>query len=357
MTLFYGLIFIVSCALFYFSGEWIIRGLMRMARFLGWKEFVVAFFVMAFAASLPNFFIGITSALKGIPQLSFGDIAGNNLVALTLAVGLAALFAKGGISAESRTIQTTSLFTLVAAILPLVLIWDGLLSRSDGIILILFFVFYIFWLFSKKERFAKIYNKQDISITRARQSRAKAKRTSFSSLPSPALWAGSVVEDEAIASSTIKDFKNFIHDLGKIFLGIFLFIIASQGIVASAQFFAYTFNFPLILIGVLIIGFGSALPEVYFAVSMARKGESWMILGDLMGAVIVPATLVLGIVALICPIKIPDFSSFAIARIFLIISTLFFFFFIRTERRITKKEAFFLLGIYIVFFLVEVMTK
>ena len=301
----------------YFSGEWVIGGLMRMARFLGWKEFVVAFLVMAFAASLPNFFVGITSALKGIPELSFGDIAGNNLVALTLAVGLAALFAKGGIPAESRAIQTTSIFTLAAAILPLILIRDGELSRLDGGVLIIFFIFYLFWLFSKKERFAKIYNKQEISI--------------------------------------VRDFKNFIQDLGKIFLGIFLFIIAAQGIVASAQFFAYTFNFPLILIGVLITGLGSALPEIYFAISVAKKGESWMILGDLMGAVIVPATLVLGIVALICPIKIPDFSPFIIARIFLIISTLFFFFFVRTNRRITKKEAFFLMGIYIIFFLVEIL--
>jgi len=230
---------------------------------------------------------------------------------------LAALFAKGGIPAESRDIQTTSIFTLAAAILPLILIRDGELSRLDGGVLIIFFIFYLFWLFSKKERFAKIYNKQEISI--------------------------------------VRDFKNFIQDLGKIFLGIFLFIIAAQGIVASAQFFAYTFNFPLILIGVLITGLGSALPEIYFAISVAKKGESWMILGDLMGAVIVPATLVLGIVALICPIKIPDFSPFIIARIFLIISTLFFFFFVRTNRRITKKEAFFLMGIYIIFFLVEIL--
>ena len=129
MLFLYIFIFLISCVLLYFSGEGVIGGLMRMARFLGWKEFVVAFLVMAFAASLPNFFVGITSALKGIPELSFGDIAGNNLVALTLAVGLAALFAKGGIPAESRAVQATSIFTLAAAILPLILIWDGELSR------------------------------------------------------------------------------------------------------------------------------------------------------------------------------------------------------------------------------------
>lgn len=313
----YIIIFIICCILLYFSCEWAIKGLMRLARFLGWKEFVVAFFVMAFAASLPNFFIGISSALKGIPELSFGDVAGNNLVALTLAVGLAALFVKGGIPAESRSVQATSVFTLIAAILPLILIWDGELSRSDGIILIAFFIFYCYWLFCKKERFCKIYGKHE--------------------------------------TLTVKDLKVLIQDLGKIFLGIVFLLIAAQGIIASAQFFAQTFDFSLILAGVLITGLGSALPEIYFAIRTAKKGESWMILGDLMGAVIVPSTLVLGVVALIHPIKILDFSPFTIARIFLIISTLFFFFFIRSNRRITRKEAFCLVGIYILFLFIEIL--
>jgi len=319
MLWFYIFIFIICCVLLYFSGEWVVGGLTRIARFLDWRAFVVAFFVMAFAASLPNLFVGITSAFKGIPQLFFGDVAGNNLVAMTLAVALAVLFAKGGISAESRTIQTTSIFTIAAAILPLVLILDGNLSRIDGSLLIFFFLFYCSWLFSKKERFTKIYNEHKIQI--------------------------------------VKEFKVFIKDLGKIILGIILLIVSTQGIVASSQFFAQSFAIPIILIGVLITGLGSALPEIYFAIASARKGETWMILGDLMGAVIIPATLVLGIVALICPIEISDFSPFAIARFFLIIAAVFFLFFVQTGRKITRKEALFLLGIYITFVLVEILTK
>ncbi len=291
---------------------------MRLARFLGWKEFVLAFFVMAFAASLPNFFVGITSALKGIPQLSFGDIAGNNLAALTLAVGLSALFVKGGITADSKAVQTTSLFTLAAGILPLLLIWDNSLSRVDGIILILFFVFYCYWLFHKKERFSKVYDEHD--------------------------------------NQKKKDVQGIVKDFGKVILGIVLLIVAAQGIVASAEYFAQVFNFPLILVGVLITGLGSALPEIYFAISVAKKGESWMILGDLMGAVIVPSSLILGIVALIHPIEIADFSPFAIARLFLIISTLSFCLFIRTDKHISRKEAFYLLSIYVIFFLVEILV-
>jgi len=314
----YILIFIICCILLYLSGELVVGGLMRMARFLGWREFVIAFFVMAFAGTIPNLFVGISSAFHKIPQLSFGDVVGGNVVDLTLAVALAALIAKG-LPAESRTVQTTSVFTIVVAILPLLLILDGTLGRGDGMILILAFAFYMSWLFSKKERFTMIYEANKIPI--------------------------------------VKEFKIFIKDLGKAILGVMLLLLAAEGIVRSASFFAESLNLSLAFIGILIVGLGNALPETYFAIASARRGEAWMILGDLMGAVIFPATLVLGVVALICPIKIPDFSPVVIARFFLIISAMFFLLFIRTGRKITKKEALFLLGIYIAFLLVEIFTK
>lgn len=318
MMVFYVLIFLACCLVLYFSGEWIIRGLMRIARFLGWKEFVVAFFVMAFAASLPNLFVGISSALHAIPELSFGEVVGGNVVDLTLVIALVALITKG-LPAESRMVQTSSIFTIVIAILPLLLILDGTLSRGDGMILILTFGFYIFWLFSKKERFTKIYHTHKIPV--------------------------------------LKEFNLFLKDLGKVIFGVILLLLAAEGIVRSASFFAEVFNLPLVLIGILIVGLGNALPEFYFAIALAKKGETWMILGNLMGAVIVPATLVLGIVALIHPIVIIDFSALAVARFFLIIAALFFLLFIRTGQKITKKEALFLLGIYITFVTVEILIK
>ena len=285
-------------------------------RFLGWREFVVAFFLVALAASLPNLFVGISSAFHGIPQLSFGDVVGGNLVDLTLAIALAALIVKG-LPAESKTIQTTSLFTIIIAILPLLLILDGTLGRGDGIILILFFVFYVYWLFSKKERYTRIYNSDSIPI--------------------------------------VKEFRIFLKDVGRVILGIILLLVAAEGIVRAAFFFAEDLNLSLPLIGILIVGLGNALPETYFAIASARKGQTGMILGNLMGSVMVPATLVLGIVAFISPIEIVDFSPFGIARFFLIIAAFFFLFFIRTGKKITKKEGIFLLSIYIVFVVVEII--
>jgi len=321
MSWFYILIFLISCLFIYFAGEMVIECLARIARFLGWKEFVVAFIIMAFAASLPNLFVGIFSAMKGKPQLSLGDVLGGNVVDLTLAIGLAVLFSKAGISAESRTVQTTSLFTIGSAILYLLLISDGILSRADGIILILFFIFYFFWLFSKRERFTKVFDKYHVPVS--------------------------------------KKFKDFIKDLGKVILGILLLILAAEGIVRSAIFFSENLKIPLTLIGIFIVGVGNALPETYFGIISARRGEGWLILGDLMGSVIIIATLVLGIVALICPIevKVAEIPAFTIARIFLIISALFFFLAVKTDRKITKKEALILLSVYLLFLIIEILLK
>jgi len=312
------LIFVGSCLLLFWSGKLLIGALVRIARFLEWREFVVAFIIIAIAASIPNLFVGITSALYGIPELSFGDIVGGNLVDLTLAVALAAFFA-GGLQAGSRMVQTSAVLTMIIAILPLLLVLDGVLGRGDGLILILTFFLYIFWLFSKKERFSKLYDGKELSI--------------------------------------IKEFKIFIKDLFRLVLGIVILLVAAQGMVKSASFFSEALNLPLALVGILIIGLGNAIPETYFAIIAARKAKNWMILGDIMGSVISAATLVLGIVALISPIVIVDFSPFAIARFFLIISAIFFLFFVRTDKRLTKKEALFLLSLYITFVVVEVLAR
>jgi len=320
MFFLYILLFLFSCFLIAFASKKVIVSLIRVSRFLGWKEFVVSFFIMALAGSIPNFFVGISSALNKVPQLSFGDVAGNNIVAFTLTLALAVLFSpRKEIAVESRTALKTSIFTLIAAIFPIILTLDKILSRSDGLLLISFFVFYIFWLFSKKERFSKIYEEEKEPI--------------------------------------IMGVKIFIKDLIKIVFNIAILLVASYWVVISAQFFAKNLDVSIIFIGILITGLGNALPEIYFTVISARRGETWMILGDLMGAVIFPATLVLGIVALISPIYIYDFSHFYIARLFLIISAILFAFFIRTNKKISFKEGLSLLFIYILFTIVEIFQK
>lgn len=330
-------IFIISCLVLFWSGSKLIKSLTRMARYLALREFVLAFFVMAFAGTLPNLFVGINSALHGIPQLSFGEIVGGNVIDLTLAVGLAILIGGTAIPTRSKMVQTSTIFTAVIAVLPLILILDGSLGRGDGLILLLAFALYIFWLFSKEERFRKVYkgnkNEQEngLGFMAFLRNRKEPK--------------------------SIRQFKLFLKDLKNIIIYLVLLSAASWGVVQSAQVFSDVLNLSLPVVGILIVGLGNALPETYFAIVSARKGHTWLILGNLMGSVIVSATLVLGIVVLISPIQNIDFSPFAIARIFLVISAVFFLIVVRTGQKITKKEAILLIGIYVLFLIAEIFLK
>lgn len=317
MIYLYILIFIISFSLLALSSKWLIGSLTSIAQFLGWREFVLAFFIMAFAGSLPNLFIGISSVLQGIPELSFGEIVGGNIVDLTIAVALAAIISKNGLTIKSRTVQGTAIFTLVVAILPMILIHDRLLSRIDGVILLLTFLIYISWLFSKQERFTRVFEE-----------------------------------------SKPLNFRNILKNIGTLFGSLLLIILGAEGIIRSSRAFSEAFDIPVLFIGILVVGMGNALPEIFFGIQSARKGDDWMVLGGLMGAVISTSSLVLGIIALLHPIHIDNigFSLLSVARFFLIISAVFFLLFIRTGNKITRKEGIFLLFIYIAFVVIQVLV-
>lgn len=314
MFFLYAVIFIISFFVLAWSSKRLVSALTRLAKFLGWKEFVVAFFTMALAGATPNLSVGLSSAFHKIPQLSFSEIVGGNIIDLTVAMALAILISGHGLRLASRTVQGSAIFTLLIALLPLVLVFDGTISRIDGVLLITAFVIYSVWLFGRRERFTKVYNK----------------------VKEPLGFRGV--------------FRNLSHILGS----VFLLLLAAEGIVRSATFFSTTFNLPIVLIGILVVGLGNALPEIFFSIQAAKRRKSWMVAGNLMGSVIFPATLVLGIVSLICPIKINDFSPFLLGRIFLVVSAIFFLIFIRSGKRITRKEGALLLLIYILFVLAEV---
>lgn len=319
MVIYYFVIFAICCGALYFAGDWVVSGLSRIAKFWGLKEFVVAFFMMALGATLPNLFLAAAAIFDGVPQLSLGDVLGGNVVDLTLTIALAAFFSKKGVDAGGKTVQTSAIFTFVAAILPLALLYDGNLGRGDGAVLLGFFFVYSWWLLSKKERFKKVFNNYRVPLSQQ--------------LPS------------------------FAKDIAKVFFGTLVFLAVAQTIVTLANSFSIDFNIPLPLVGILLVGLGNCFPEMYFSIVSARAGKTKMLLGDLMGAIILPSTLVLGLVALISPFAIDNFSMFAAARYFLLIAAVFFYICVRTNNRVSKKEAVALLGIYIGFLLAEVIMK
>jgi len=312
------ILLLISFFLLTLAAKWVVQSLLRVAQFLGWKEFVAAFLLAAFSNSIPNFFVGIVSALNKVPELSFGDVIGGNVIEICLLGGLAALISRGGLSTQSRTVQGSTLFATLTAILPLILAWDGVISRNDGLLLIFFFIAYLFWLFRKRERFEKIYD----------------------NLPNGF------------------KLKNFLSNIFGFIGSVFLLLLAAQGVVKSSMFFAEHFHLPIFFIGIFIVALGNNLPDLFFVFQSAKKNQDWLILGDLMGGVVITVTLVLGVVALIQPIKTGvGLGAAALSRIFLAMSGLFFLFFIRTGRRVVKKEGMVLIIVCLLFLCLEILNQ
>jgi cation:H+ antiporter len=320
MVIFYILVFLCSCLLLIYSGNWLVRSLSQISEILGLKRFTVAFLLMSLATAAPELFVGISSALRGIPELSLGNIIGQNIIHFTVAVFICVLIS-GGFHVKSKAIRTTALFSAFIALFPLLLILDGNLSRIDGAILIGLFGVYVF-------RMLKNGKKYD---------------TPF---------------DDSQTKNNVPVFKRvslFFADFGHFIFGSVLLIIASQGIVKSAIFFAGQLNMPLVMIGVLIVGLGTALPEVYFSAFSAKKEEGELMAGNLLGSTVVSTCLVLGIVSLISPISNIEFFSYFLSRATLFISVIFFIYFMSTGRKISFKESLVLLAIYAIFISLEII--
>jgi len=315
---FWIIIFILSCICLIKAGSLTVKILTRISQFLKWKEFIASFILMAFCTSLPELFVGISSAIYKHPELSFANIVGSNIINLSLLVGIGALMAKG-LEIESKIAQKDSLLCALILVLPILLILDGSLGRADGIILLLAFILYLWQSFSKKEIF-----------------------------------------DKTIVNGFRRDkkaFKNFIIDILLFIISVCLLLISAEGVVKSSTFFAESLNLPLVFIGLFIVALGTNLPEFTFGVKSIIMGHKDMVLGNLMGSVVANTTLILGLTVLICPIQITNITPFLSTIIFSFIIAIFFYFFAKTKNFISQKEGIILIFIYILFILFELYLQ
>jgi len=317
MILVYILILIISCAILAFSGNRIIKSLIRIAQFLKWREFIVTSVLMAFVTSLPELFVGITSTFHKKPQLSFGDVIGSNIAALTLIMGIGALMGEE-LRFRGKVLQKSSLTAALITPLPLLLMMDGRVSRWDGIILLGALILYFRYLLSHEERFSKIFS------------------NSFKTLGSR--------------------FKLFLKDLGMFFLGSCLLLIGAEGVVFSASKIAEGLNLPLVVTGAILVALGTSAPEIAFSIKSVTINHKEMVIGDLIGSVVINSTLVLGLVALISPFKTNSLSPYLNGILFTVAVSCFFAVFARTEQKISKKEAVFLIFLYIIFVITEMLS-
>jgi len=314
--IFFLFIFIIAAILLVKSASWVINGLRRIAHILGWSEFIVAFFLMALATSLPELFVGVAAAFHKNPALSFGNVLGANVINLTLGIGIAALVGCG-IKLKKSAAKKEALFTVLFAALPVLMILDNSLSRLDGVILLCALSVYLSFLFKQRKRQKEPFEPEE-----------------------------KITEPKAV----LKDF--FI-----LFLGLALLVGSAELAVWSASSFGEEIGAPAIVIGVLMVALGTTLPETAFSIRASLKKHQDMALGNLMGSVVINSSLVLGVVSIISPLKINYFPPYFIATFWIIMTSILFLLFSKSHNKITRKEAVFLLFVYLCFIIAQIISS
>lgn len=333
------ILFLAACYVLARSGSLVVKSLTRIAAYYHWSEFLVAFVLVSFATTLPEFFVGISSALNKTPTLSLGNLIGANIVNLTLVMGLATVLAKG-IKIRSDIAHKDVLYTFLIILIPIILLLDGILSRLEGGLLILIFLIYFFRLFYiNQKRFPKFL----IQI--------------FNALKLPTGSETFVQEYEAPVGEK-KAIKKISQEFIWFGAGVVFLIFSAQAIVFLAVRLARDLGLPMVLLGLVILSIGTTLPELTFGIRAVMAGRKEMILGNLFGAMTVNLVLILGVVALIEPVALGGSIYLFLLSAFLMLAILLIFaVFIRTQGKLSWQEGMGLILFYIVFVVLEFLVK
>ena len=294
------------------SGTWLVKILSRISSYFKVSYFAVAFMIMAAATSVPELMIGINSALDKMPQLSLGVVLGSNIADLALVFGVALILSKH-ISLDSLIAKRDAWYMVLITLLPIFLLYDKVLSRFDGIILLLAFSLFSYQIFWSKQHFLKSFD-------------------DFNQKTATKLL------------HLLKNFTWFVVALG-------IMLVSAKYVVDFGEQLAIFFSIPLIIIGITILALSTSLPELVFEVKAITSGKKGMALGDLVGSLVANSSLILGITAVIYPIQIENSSAYFVAVLYLIL--LLIFFILNIAKPLSRNIGYLLVFSYLIFLLIE----
>lgn len=301
-----GLFLIVKAA------DVLVTAASSLALKLNVPKMLVALTIMAFGTCAPEVAISFQSVQNGDGQIAFANVIGSSVVNVFLIIGVAALIRP--IKVKHATIKKElpilALITTVFAILMLDRLFDpfttNVFSRADGLVLILFFGVFVVYLVGLLRKGVDNKDNEDIKYS-----------TGMSLL--------------------------------LIVLAILVTALSSDLIVSNATDLANKLNISKKIITMVIIVVGTSLPELVMTVTSARKGEFDMAVGNIIGTNIFNICIVLGFpVAIYGNVSLDGFNFIDILAVFL--SSLCLFMFAKSERVISRKEAMFMLFLFIMYY-------
>lgn len=286
------------------------------------SQYAFTTLLLAIATSLPELVVGVVAATRGESGLVLGNIIGSNIVNLSLVIGGATLVG-GSVIVRGSFLKSDVFYAFLAGSAPMLLLFDKTLTRLDGIILIILYGFYNTVVLRKRQK----------ELAEARDGK-----------------------DGGFIHSLIDKFnhRGVKKDLAWIFLGVALLLFSADVIVKMAIAIAQGFNIPVFLIGLLLVSAGTSLPEFAFSLKAIKKHQPRMVFGELLGSIVANGTLIIGIAAVVSPIRIAAFDEYLMATLVFAILFGLFYFFIKTKHKLQRWEAGILILVYLAFVFFEI---
>lgn len=303
---------VVGVVLVLWGADRLTEGAVAVAERLRVPQIVIGLTIVALGTSMPELCVSVVSALKGTPDLAVGNVVGSNIFNALLIVGVAALVAP-------MTILRSTVFkdvpcALVASVVLLMMCQnDWVITRLDGAILFVFFLV-----------FMRLTIKGATSAQPAPQA-AQGETTQ----------GQTALEAAADEASAKQPMKGWLAGLWMV-VGLAALIGGSNLFVGGATEVARALNVSDAVIGLTIVAGGTSLPELATSVVAAKKGNSGIAIGNVLGSNVLNILFILGLTGMISPMHIEGITN--VDLYMMLVSTIMIWVFSFTKYTIERWE-------------------
>ena len=300
-----GFILLIKCADFF------VEGASDIATHFHISKILIGLTIVSFGTSAPEFAISCKSILSGNGDIVLGNVIGSNILNILLILGISALF--HSLNVKNNTVKKELPIVVLFSALLTILVYDNIfdknieniLTRADGVMLLLFFLIFIYYIFSQaKNRPHK--------------------------------------QEEKPKNSLIVSF--FLTIIG--ILGI---VYGSDLVVDSSAYIASYIGISERMIALTIVALGTSLPELITSVTATKKGLYDIAIGNVVGSNIFNIGMVLGIPAALFG-GVSNYTISIVDGMAFLLSTALLFLFALTKRKITKNEGYVFLIIFVIYY-------
>ncbi len=288
-----------------------VDGSSNAARNLKIPKMVIGLTIVAFGTSAPELAVSIKAVMSGNSDIVLGNVVGSNILNILLILGLSSLFSQ--MKVKDNTVEKEIPLTILFSSLLMVLAFDNMfdknilnvITRTDGIVILLFFIIFVYYLFSVMKK-------------------------------------GNKEEND-------KPKYNIFKSIILIIIGLISIVIGSNLVVDNAVAIAKILNVSEKMISLTIVAFGTSLPELVTSIQASRKGENDIAIGNIIGSNIFNIGIVIGIpAALIGNISVGAFNY--IDMFTMILSAILLFALTFKKRKMQSKEGIIMLILFVVYY-------